>query len=326
MTGGRRGASLLVALAAGCGPAAGRAPAARVAEVKRQDLVLDVEVTGALKSLDSDERRAARAVTDTWDFKIARMAPEGTQVKAGHEVLAFDPSELEKRLRDYESEVAELSEELGKAARRGDRWPRSTTAWSWRRPRPSARKAELKADKPADLTAELSAEDARRSTATWPPGGRVPADREDRRPPAQRAGRPGDAASSRLERARRRVEEIKASIATMSVKARRAGTVVYKQNWRGEKKKVGDGTWRGRDGAWRSPRSTRWRRRARSTRSTPARCAMGQRVGLRLEAHPDVEYAGVVERVATLVGTESPESRVKVVQLEIKLREDRSRC
>jgi multidrug efflux pump subunit AcrA (membrane-fusion protein) len=46
---------------------------------------------------------------------------------------------------------------------------------------------------------------------------------------------------------------------------------------------------------------------------------VGQRVGLRLEAHPDVEYAGVVEKIATLVRTESPESRVKVAQLEIRL-------
>jgi multidrug efflux pump subunit AcrA (membrane-fusion protein) len=52
-----------------------------------------------------------------------------------------------------------------------------------------------------------------------------------------------------------------------------------------------------------------------------SKVAVGQRVGLRLEAHPDKEYAGVVERVGTLVQTESPESRVRVVQLEIRLAE-----
>src|SRR5687767_15646110 len=52
-----------------------------------------------------------------------------------------------------------------------------------------------------------------------------------------------------------------------------------------------------------------------------SKVAVGQRVGLRLEAHPDKEYSGTVERVAPLVQTESPESRVKVVGLEIRLHE-----
>jgi hypothetical protein len=52
-----------------------------------------------------------------------------------------------------------------------------------------------------------------------------------------------------------------------------------------------------------------------------SKVAVGQRVGLRLEAHPDKEYDGTVERVANLVQTESPESRVKIVGLDIKLNE-----
>ena len=52
-----------------------------------------------------------------------------------------------------------------------------------------------------------------------------------------------------------------------------------------------------------------------------SKVSVGQRVGLRLEAHPDKEYAGIVQRVGTLVQTESPESRVRVVQLEIRLAE-----
>jgi HlyD family secretion protein len=52
-----------------------------------------------------------------------------------------------------------------------------------------------------------------------------------------------------------------------------------------------------------------------------SKVAVGQRVGLKLEAHPDKEYSGIVDRVGTLVQTESPESRVRVVQLEIKLTE-----
>ena len=42
-----------------------------------QDLVLDVEVTGTLKSLESVQVGPPASVTDTWEFKILRMVPEG---------------------------------------------------------------------------------------------------------------------------------------------------------------------------------------------------------------------------------------------------------
>jgi multidrug efflux pump subunit AcrA (membrane-fusion protein) len=123
---------------------------------------------------------------------------------------------------------------------------------------------------------------------------------------------------SRLERARARVAEIKASIAAMSVKASRDGTVVYRQDWRGEKKKPGDGMWRG-ETVLEIASLERMAALGQVDEVDGSKVAVGQKVSLRLEAHPDKEYAGTVERVASLVGTESPESRVKVVSLEIKL-------
>ena len=311
----RRRALLMTAAlaAAGCGPAAG-GPAARVAEVKQQDLVVDVEVTGSLKAVDSDGI-GPPAVTDVWDYKIARLAPEGAKVKAGEEVVAFDPSELEKRLRDYESEVAKLSEELGKM-----RAESSLAAINDRlkveEAEAARRKAELKADKPPDLSADLSVKtsavdlDLAKREAEW-------RRREDR---AHRRGEKADQAmlERRLERARRRVEEIKEDVDRMSVKARRAGTVVYKQDWRGEKMKVGDATWRGQTVA-QVAALDKMEADGQVDEVDASKVRKGQRVALRLEAHPDVEHMGVVDRIANLVGTESPESRVKVAALEIRI-------
>jgi HlyD family secretion protein len=313
----RSSTTVLIAILvlAGCGDAA--APGGRVATVTKQDLVLDVEVTGTLKSLESVQVGPPGSVGDTWEFKITRMIPEGTRVKIGQEVIAFDPSTLEQKLKDYESEVAQSSEELGKMQSE-----RSLAVLTDKLDLEDAeakrRKADLKADKPPNLTGQLTLKVAEidRDLA------RHEVEFRETREKSKRAQEKADMAilSGRLTRARGRVAEIKASIAAMAVKAEREGTVVYKQDFRGEKKKPGDGMWRF-ESVLEIASLDRMAALGQVDEVDASKIAVGQRVGLRLEAHPDKEYDGTVERVANLVQTESPESRVKIVGLDIKLNE-----
>jgi hypothetical protein len=305
----------LLALPLGCN--GGLPPSTRVVAAARQDLVLDVEVTGTLKSLEAEQVGPPPSVVDTWEFKIIRLVPEGARVKAGDDVIAFDPSTLEQKLKDFESEVAAITEEVGKT-----RQERGLTVLTDRLDLEDAeakrRKAELKADKPPDLTAELT---LKTSGIDRDLARREVQFRHDRdRAKGAQARSDLGVLESRLKRARERVAEIRASIKAMAVKARRAGTVVYKQDWRGEKKKVGDGMWKG-ESVLEIASLERMAAQGQVDEVDASKVAVGQRVGLRLEAHADREYAGTVERVATLVQTESPESRVKVVMLDIKLGE-----
>ena len=311
----RAGPWLVVSLwAAACG---GPPPSGRVVTVGKQDLVLDVEVSGTLKSLESMNVGPPAVVTDTWEFKILRMVPEGTRISEGQEVLAFDPSTLEQKLREYESETAAISEELGKL-----RAERTLSIVNDRLEQEEVdakkRKAELKADKPADLTSGV----ALKVSAIERDLAREEAEFRGQREQARRRQERSDLAwyESRLGRAKARVDEIKASIAAMAVKARRAGTVVYRQDWRGEKKKPGDGMWRG-ETVLEIASLERMAAQGQVDEVDASKVAVGQRVSLRLEAHPDKEYAGTVDRVASLVQTESPESRVRVVGLEIRLQQ-----
>lgn len=299
------------------GCSGGVPPGGQVVTVAKQDLVLDVEVTGALKSLETLYVGPPASVVDTWEFKIVRMIPEGTRVKPGDEVIAFDPSNLEQKVKDYESEVAAITEELRKLR---SEWTLSALDGNLDLEDAEAkrRKADLKADKPADLTSRLTLETAAIDRAL------AAAEVEFRQTKARarRRQEQSDLAiySSRLERAQGRVAEIRASIKAMSVKAARAGTVVYKQDFRGEKKKVGDGMWRG-ESVLEIASLEKMAAQGQVDEVDASKVSVGQRVGLRLEAHPDKEYTGTVERVATLVQTESPESRVKVVGLELRLSE-----
>jgi HlyD family secretion protein len=307
-----KGAVALLLLVLGCGGGAG--PATRVVPAQRQDLIVDVEVTGTLKAVDS-EMVGPPSIAETWEFKIIRMAAEGTQAKVGDEVLAFDPSDLERRLKDYESEVAAVTEELGKLRAEGDLTILADHLTE-QEAQAKQRKADLKADKPPDLTAALTSraavierDMARREVAF--------AQRRDQARRAQEAASRAVLASQ-LELARGRVAAVKAAIGQMSVRAQRAGTVVHRQDWRGEKKKVGDGTWRA-ESVLEIASLDRMAAVGQVDEVDASRVSVGQRVGLRLEAHPEREYGGVVDRVASLVQTESPESRVKVVQLELGL-------
>lgn len=302
-------------LALGCGrmaPSEGR-----VVAVSQQDLIIDVEVSGVLRSLESDSVGPPSGITDAWEFKIIRLANEGSRIEAGAEAVAFDTTELERRLSEYESQAKSDSEELARA-----RSEQSLSQLSGRLTLEEAeakkRKAELKAEKPAELAGliELKVLGIERDLARR----EVDFQRDREKARVAQSGSELAVLEAKLARARGRVAEIKAEIAAMVVKARRPGTVIYKQNWRGEKKKVGDSIWRA-ETVLEIAALDRMAATGQVDEVDASYVAVGQRVGLRLEAHPEKEYGGAVERVASLVQTESPESRVKVVGLELKLLE-----
>lgn len=280
-----------------------------------QDLVLDVEVTGSLKALHSEQVGPPSSVTDLWQFKLIRLIPEGTEVKPGTEVVAFDESELEKSLTDRQSEAQSLTEELGKL-----RAEHTLTGLDDRLALQEAqskqRKAELKVDLPPDLTAQLALQAAGVDLKLAQREVEYHKEREQTKRQQERSEQA--ILQGRLQRAIAAVTDIKAELAAMSVKARRGGTVVYTANSQGEKKKVGDRASRF-DTVLQITALSNLFAQGQVDEVDASSVSSGQRVGLRLEAHPDKEYPGVVERVAPLVQTESAESRVKVVLLDIKL-------
>jgi len=116
----------------------------------------------------------------------------------------------------------------------------------------------------------------------------------------------------------RRVKDIQDAIASMSVRATRAGTVVYEANWRDEKKKVGDPAWNG-ERILEIPDLSRMRAEGEIAESDAGMIKEGQVVRLRLEAHPDVEYTGKIALIWGTVQQLSWRNPEKVVKLDISL-------
>jgi HlyD family secretion protein len=283
-------------------------------EVRRDHLVVGVEVTGVLEAVDSTDIKPP-PLPNVWNFKIASLAPEGQDVKPGDPVIAFDPSEQMRELESMQNEADAAQRKLEKKrddaqlARRDDELKIAEAE-------ATLRKATLKTDAPGDLVAsvlqrqvELDAQaaqlalDAARSRAE-----------QTSRSNAEEIQRLTEKASY----ARQRVAELQKAIAKMQVTAPRAGTIVYAANEQGEKHKVGDNTWKMAD-ILRIVGLGNMLGNGEVDEVEMARLAEGQRVVLRLDALPDVQLQGKIATLARSVQAKSNTDPSKVVKLKIAI-------
>ena len=78
-------------------------------EALKGEFIVDVAVSGELKSLRSTKIAGPRLIGD---LKIVKLAPEGEYVEEGDFLIQFDTSYLEERLHNYESILATKYQEL----------------------------------------------------------------------------------------------------------------------------------------------------------------------------------------------------------------------
>jgi HlyD family secretion protein len=285
-------------------------------EVRREDLVVGVEVSGTLDAVSSASLGPPQ-IASLWDYKISFLAPEGTTVRQGQPVLGFDTSQLETTLLEASAERDSAQKELEKKQtdlemRRREEELHLAEAEA------RQRRSSLKAEVPAEVVA---ANELRQTRSELSLAQKEIAFRQDRLRFLGEQGRAElEALRSRRDRAAARVREAQAAIAAMTVVAPRDGTVVYvsSRGSQGEKKKVGDSCWRG-DKVLEIPDLRSLRAAGQVDEADAGRVAPGQRVSLRLDAHPDVVFTGVVRSIRGSVQARSRSNPIKVVELGIDL-------
>jgi len=282
--------------------------------VERGELVFTTEASGALESVET-ESIGPPAIPDTWEYKIAFLAPEGKEVRAGEPVVGFDTAELERRLAEYRTREARAAQQLEKT--RADlELEASNAKLAAAEAESRLGKARLEAESPPDLVAHRDLASAKLRLTE--------AEREAefrRRAIEQLAARTeAELAALRGERdsLRAAVAELESGVGRMRVTAPRDGTVVYVADWRGEKKKVGDPAWQGQ-AVIELPRLDRLRGTIEVPEADAGRLAPGQRVRLRLDSRPDREYLATVHRVNPTVAPVSRQNPRRVVRAEIEL-------
>ena len=306
---------LLVAAAAVWARAGWRSAADVLTPVKaaREDLVLTVDVDGELAAVRSTDI-GAPPVTEV-EFKISFLAPEGAAVKTGQPILGFDTEALNRLLVDKKAELAEFT----KKAEQKEvdlRMKLLEIEQQVAQGEADLGKAELKAEVPPELQQRVELEKARLDFK-----GRQ-RDLENLQADRRVTQSMGEAELRSLrnqrDRARGRVEALEAAIEKMMVKAPQDGIVVYRTNWRDEKKKVGDSMWFG-ETVLALPDLSQMRADGFVDEADGGPVAAGQKVTIRLEARPDLDLYGRVKTVGRTVRQRSWRNPVKVFKVDVAL-------
>jgi len=293
----------------------------RWAEATRGDLVSEIEVTGTLKAIDTSVL-GPPLIADMWEFKVSFLAPEGSDVRKGSPVIAFDTTQLTRELEQKVAERDTATTEIDKT--RGDLGlQKEKDGLALAEAEARLRKVALKLDVPVELAGanERRFQEIERDTALAEVAylrGKIES--------SELAARERMAAlESQKLRAQGRVQEIQAHIEQMRVTAPRDGTVVYVPDWRGEKVKVGDSTWRSRK-ILEIPDLSKMAAVGEVDESDAGRVSLGRAVRLRLDAHPDDEFRGRVVSLGNTVGRQTPRNPLKVLRIEVSLeRTDRTK-
>jgi HlyD family secretion protein len=284
-------------------------------EATRGDVVTGVDVSGTLAAIDSSVLGPPQ-ISDTWEFKVSMMAPEGSDVKKGTPVVGFDTSELRRRLDQYHALAEQAAKEIEK--KRSDlALHRETDRIALAEAEARLRKTALKLDAPADIVGikerkevQLDYETSKREVTSI----------RDRLAAFERAA----AAQIRLLESKRAqaeavVHDSEAAIKAMMVVAPRDGTVVYTTDWKGDKRKVGDSCWRGQR-VVEIPNLNKMKAKGEVDEVDAGKIAVGERVTFRLDSHPDDELHGTITQAARTVqqqsGTKNP---VKVLNVDIAI-------
>ncbi len=283
---------------------------------ERGDLVIGVEVTGTLRAVDSSVLGPPQ-VRDVWQFKIAMMADEGTEVKTGQPVIAFDASELQQRLQTKLADLDSARTEVEKkkvdiaVTVANDRLALAEVE-------ARLRKASLIADQPFGLRANNEIAKARLDLEL----AGLEVGLVKRRIDATR--RAGDEELGVLEATLAQVEsevkQIQDGIGRMERTAPRDGIVIHVANWLNEKKKVGDSCWVA-ERVVEIPDLSRMEADGEVEEAEAGRIREGQAVSLHLDAHPDHEYRAVVESISRAVQEKSWRNPLKIVHLTLSLEE-----
>lgn len=305
---------VLLAASPGALACSSTAEEAQWVTVERGVLVVDVDVSGTLRAVDSMPI-GPPSIPGVWTYKIAMMGPEGEEVAQGQPILAFDTSELERRLESKQSERDSAAEQL-EMKRSAAKVSEQDAKLALAEAEAARHKAELKAEAPPELTAVIEVEKARLDLELATAKVAYLRRKGESRRRSEQAEL--ERWRSQRDRAEGRVTEMTAAVAQLIVTAPRAGTLIYETSWQGEKKKVGDAAWRGEQ-VLQVASLAQMEAQGEVDEVDASRVAVGQPVSLRLDAQADVELRGSIREISRTVQRQSPDNPLKVVRLEIAL-------
>lgn len=255
------------------------------------------------------------SVDDLWMFNIARIVPDGATVKKGEVVLAFDTSEIVRKLQLKQGTLNEKQSELDKLVldlAERQRNERVTTAQA----RADHAKAQTKTSQPAELIGgiayrklivERQKNERRMALAV-----------ERERLAAQQRAQEQRLLASEVAQLRADIRTLQTSIAAMEVAAPRNGVMMHKSSWNSQKFDVGSQVWRGQAVA-EIPDALTLAVRAQLPERELLRVQPGHPVRVVIEGGAGGALRGKVTSIGRTVRSKSRLQPVPILDVEIEL-------
>lgn len=284
-------------------------------EATRGDVISGVDVSGTLAAVDSSVLGPPQ-INDVWEFKVAMLAPEGSDVKKGTPIVGFDTADLQRRLDQYRALAEQAAKEIEK--KRADlSLRRESDRLALAEAEAKMRKTALKLEAPADIVGIKEREEVRLDYETSKR--EVSSIRERLKAFEQAATAEILLLESKHAQAAAVVHDSEAAIKAMTVTAPRDGTVVYTTDWKGDKRKVGDSCWRGQR-VVEIPDLSKMKAKGEVDEVDAGKIAVGERVTFRLDSHPDDELHGTIRQAGRTVQQQAnTKNPVKVLNVDIAI-------
>lgn len=255
------------------------------------------------------------AIDRLWQFNITQMAPDGSPVKEGDMVVAFDSSEIARQLGEKQTQLEAKRRELEKLdldlAER-TRNEELATAQA----RAEVEKAQRKTEQPQELVAALEygklIEERRRAERRA-----ALAERRERLAAEQRR-QERRLTAAELAQLEADVARLQSSLAALNLPAPRSGVMMHRSNWNNEKFDVGSQVWRGQTVA-EIPDTATLAVRAELPERDLLRVAVGAPARIVVEGGGGGVHRGRVATIGRAVRSKSQVQPIPVLDLDIEL-------
>ena len=255
------------------------------------------------------------AVDTLWQFNITQLAPDGSPVEQGQVVLAFEGNQLTQQLLAKNSQLAEKQRELERLVldlAERERTERLATAEA----EANLDKAERKTSQPREAVAGI--EYRKLVVARAQAERKLELARQRERLAAVQRREERRLLESEVGKLRGDIAELQEWIASLNVTAPRAGLMMHKSSWGGEKYDVGSQVWRGQAVA-EIPDTSTLAVRAELPERDLQRVEVGAPVRVVVEGGAGIAVRSTVESIGRAVRSKSRVQPIPILDLEVAL-------
>jgi hypothetical protein len=289
-----------------------------VAKVKKGNFPIEVSITGELIAKSSEKIFGPQCLRQIgiWQVKMQDIIPDGTVVDSGQYVASLDRTEIAGKIKDEETNTEKLESQLTKTRldtsldlrnardelinlRFSLEENRITLEQSKYEPPATIRQVEIELDKAT--RAQDQAE-------------------KNYKLKYEKAVANMQEVNASYNQAKRKLEDMQEGLKQFTVKAPKAGMVIYKRNWDGSKLGVG-----GMINAWDNvvaelPDLREMISKTYVNEIDISKVKVGQTVKIGIDAFPEKKFTGQVIEVAN-IGEQLQNSNAKVYEVRIIVNE-----